>query len=132
MKELRRGVVIKWTHGEPKVANGLRVVDDMLSKPRLCPNTLYVNAYLKHRQLTYERIGDVQGLVEEDDYLYTTLDISGYWQLDVAPDFITYLGFMWTGDYYAFSHLPFRVASTCYAYSYIKAVLYRPFRKEGG
>ena len=68
-------------------------------------------------------------LVGEGDFLYTTDDTSR--QLAVAPEHDTFWGFHWKGVYYAFIHMPFGVASTCYVYTHIKAELYMPFRQAG-
>ncbi len=85
-KAAQQGAVRQWEGPSgPTVINGLRVVEKE-GKRRLCINPMYVNAFMKYRPLKYEMLQDVSGYLERGDWMVTTDDKSGYWQLAIHPD----------------------------------------------
>lgn len=70
-------------------------------------------------------------LTNPGDFMTTSDDKSGYWQLDMHPDMWQYLGFEYKGIYYCFKVLPFGISIACWIYSVIKQEVYRPARNQG-
>lgn len=126
------GLIAKWPFKErPTVVNGIKVVDDKPDKPRMCINPMYLNAFLEHQPLQYEKLQDLINLIGQGDYMTSSDDKSGYWQLDMHPDMWQYLGFEYKGIYYCYKVLPFGVSIACWIYSVIKQELYRPLQSLG-
>lgn len=97
----------------------------------MCINPTYPNMFMKYEPLSYEQVADAAGYVQPTDYLYTTDDKSGYWQLPVHPDMWQYLAVEWQGTLYYWPSLPFGVAPACYIYTSLKRELFRPVRQAG-
>ena len=131
-KAVAKGVVAKWpfTH-PPTVVNGLRVVDDKLPKLGLCINPMYINLFLRYEPLQYERLVNLTNIIKLGEYMTTSDDKSGYWQLDMHPDMWQYLGFEYKGVYYCFKVLPFGISIACWIYSIIKREIYKPLQDAG-
>ena len=86
VKALAKGVIAEWPFPEPPtVVNGLKVWDDKLPKLRLCINPMYINLFLKYEPLKYDRLQDLMDIIGLGDFMTTSNDKSGYWQLDMHP-----------------------------------------------
>ena len=79
-----KGVIAKWPLKEcPTVVNGIKVVDDKPDKPRIssissmCINPMYLNAFLEHQPLQYEKLQDLINLIGQGDYMTSSDDKSG-------------------------------------------------------
>ena len=130
-KCLQKGVVKKWIGMEPpKVVNGLKVVTDK-PKKRLCINPMYINSHMKYEPVRYEKLTDLTDMVQQGDYLTTSDDKSGYWQIPLHPDMWTYVGIEHKGVYYVCPVEPFGVMSGPHDYTQVKQEIYRPLRELG-
>jgi hypothetical protein len=114
-KSAERGVIREWPADgpPPTVVNGVLVVEKD-GKRRMCINPMYANAKLRHRGVKYERLSDVHDYLTPEDWLYTTDDRSGYWQLPLHPSEWTYFAMQRQGRTYYWLHLPFGVAPACH------------------
>lgn len=133
-KALAMGAVQRWdpAWGQPTVVNPIRVVvSEDGAKKRLCINPMYINLFLRYRPVKYERLQDMPALLRPGDYLYTTDDKSGYWQLPLHPSAYTFLAMEWDGELYYWAHLPFGLAPACQIYTLAKRELYQPLRDLG-
>ncbi len=133
-KAVQMGAVAEWTAdmGQPVIINGLRaVVSADGSKVRLCMNPMYPNLFMEIPPLKYESIKDVCGFVRKGDFLVTTDDKTGYWNLRLHPDMFPYVAFQWRGVVYYFPALAFGLAPACWVYSTLKRELFRPLRNLG-
>ena len=126
------GVIREWPADgpPPTVVNGVLVVEKD-GKRRMCINPMYVNAKLRHRGVKYERLSDVRDYLTPEDWLYTTDDKSGYWQLPLHLSEWTYFAMQWQGRTYYWPHLPFGVAPACHLYTTLKLEVFRPLRELG-
>ena len=131
-KALAKGVIAEWPFADPPtVVSGLKVVDDKLPKLRLCINPMYINLFLRYEPLQYEKLLDLTHIIQQGDYMSTSDDKSGYWQLDMHPSMWQFIGFQYKGAFYCFKVLPFGISIACWVYSIIKQELFRPLRKAG-
>ena len=114
------------------VVNDLKIVEGK-DKLRTCINPMYINRFMSKDPVRYERLLDLKDMVEPEDYLTTSDDKSGYWQLPLHPSVWKYVDFEFEGQVYCFLMLPFGVMymSACYTYTTIKQEVYRPLRQMG-
>ncbi len=104
------GVIKKWTLNRlSKVVNGIKVVDDK-PKLRLCLNPMYINSYMEYQPVKYENIQALMDMVEEGDYLISSKDKSGYWQMPLHPSMWEYVAFQFEDQVYCFCVTPFGIA----------------------
>lgn len=79
-KRVTAGVMIPWTGAHrPRVVSVLLVVEEV--NLRLCLNTMYASAHAECMSFKYERIADMADITRPGDFIYTTDDKSGYWQV---------------------------------------------------
>lgn len=131
-KGIAKGVMAVWPGPDPPtIVNGIKVVDDKFPKLRFCLVPMYINVFLRYEPVTYEWLQDLVNIIEPGDFMSTSDDKSGYWQLDMHPDMWQYLGFQYKGVYYCFKVLPFGVSTACWIYTVLKKELYRPMREAG-
>lgn len=130
-KAAKQGAIRRWAGPrQPTVINGLRVVvkDD---KRRLCINPMYINAFMKYRPVKYEQLQDVAGYLQQGDWMITTDDKSGYWQLAIHPGVWRFVAFEWQGELWFWPSLAFGLAPACQQYTQLKMELLRPLRDAG-
>ena len=129
---LRKGVIKPWQGTTPiTVISGLGVAVDRLSKKRLILDARYVNLWVAYEAFSYEKLADVPGYLQPEDYIILTDMKSGYHQLKMHPDTAPHLGIQFGGHIYHFEHLPFGLASACKAYTDLMHEVYRPLRMRG-
>lgn len=127
-----KGVVKEWKFDKPpRVRCGLKVVDDKLPKLRLCVNPLYINMFMEYEPVKYEKLQDVVDMAEQGDYLISSDDKSGYWQMPLHPDMWEYLGSHFRGKDYVWCALPFGPAQACGTFTTYKQEFYKPLRQMG-
>lgn len=68
------------------------MVDDK-PKLRLCLNPMYINSYMEYQPVKYENIQALMDMVEEGDYLISSDDKSGYWQMPLHPSMWEHIAF---------------------------------------
>ena len=130
-KAVKKGVVKECPfEGRPKVVNGLKVVTDK-PKPRLCIAPMYINMFMAYDSVKYERVQDLMDPVQEGDFMTTSDDKSGYWQLPLRPDMWTYVGLEHKGKFYVCSVMPVGTMSAPHDYTQIKQEIHRPLRDMG-
>ena len=77
----------------PYCCNPLTVAEG--KKLRLVLDLRHVNQFLHLDKFRYEDLRVVADLIEQGDY-FTKYDlVSGYFHIDIHPDFFKYLGFQW-------------------------------------
>ena len=114
----------------PKKKKKKKVVTDK-PKKRLCINPMYINTHMKYEPVRYETLTDLSDMIEEGDYLTTSDDKSGYWQIPLHPDMWTYVGIEHKGAYYVCPVKPFGIMSGPHDYTQVKQEVYRPLRELG-
>ena len=130
-KALQKKVVVEWPFQDlPRVICGLKVVDDK-PKLRLCINPMYPNVFMEHWPVKYERLLDLVDLLGSGDYMSTSDDKSGYWQLPLHPDMWQYVAFEWRDKIYVWTVPAFGLSVVPYIYSTVKQELFRPLRDMG-
>lgn len=133
-KCLTAGAVRPWPSDQPPptVINGLRVVPGTAGKKdRLCMNPMYPNLFMEIPALKYERVTDVAHYLQPTDFMFTTDDKSGYWNLLLHPSMYEYAAFEWHGKIYFWPALAFGFAPACWVYTTLKQELLRPLRERG-
>ncbi len=140
-KELEKaraaGVIADWPFEQlPQVINGLKVVeklgpDGQVEKLRLCISPQYTNAFMAYDRVRYERLLDIVEMVEASDYMSTSDDKAGYWQMAMHPSTWTYLGFMYKGRVQCWKVLPFGVMDGPFKCTSVKQVVYDSIRQTG-
>lgn len=78
-----------------RIISGLLVAEG--AKLRLCVNTMSVNTHVEYIPFKYDRIADMADITGPEDFFYTTVDKSGYWQMSIHESMHTYLGMEWGG-----------------------------------
>ena len=123
-----KGVIKKWTLDRlPKVVNGIKVVDDK-PKLRLCLNPMYINSYMEYQPVKYENIQALMDMVEKGDYLISSDDKSGYWQMPLHPSMWEYVAFQFEEQVYCFCVTPFGIAEAPRKFTIYKQEVHRPLR----
>jgi hypothetical protein len=64
------------------VMNGIKVVDKKAPKLRKCMD---MNGFLNYEAFMYERWSVVADLFVRGDWMYSTVDTSGYWHVPLHP-----------------------------------------------
>ena len=136
-KARAKGVITDRPFEEPpKVINGLKVVeklgpDGQVEKLRLCISPQYVNAHMKYDRVRYESLEQIIFLVKQSDYMTTSDDKAGYWQMAMHPDIWTYLGFIHKGRLQCWKVLPFGVMDGPFKCTAVKHVVYDIVSRPG-
>ncbi|KXZ51461.1 hypothetical protein GPECTOR_12g424 [Gonium pectorale] len=133
-KALDLGVVARWPAdwGRPTVVNGLRVVVSQGGrKLRLCMNPMYPNLFMHIPRVKYESIADVCGFVMEGDWMITTDDTSGYWNLLLHESMYSITAFQLGEELFYWPAMAFGFAPACWVYTLTKQEVFRPLRVLG-
>ena len=95
------GVIADWPFEQlPQTINGPKVVEKLgpngqVEKLRLCISPQYTNAFMAYDRVRYERLQDTMEMVEASDYMSTSDDNAGYWQMAMHPSTWIYMSFMY-------------------------------------
>ena len=128
----KKGVIKKWTlHETPTVVNGLKVVDDKPEKLRLCLVPMYINSFMAYEPVKYEQLQDLVDMVEREDYLISSDDKSGFWQVPLRPSMWRYVAFQFQDQVYTWCVNPFGVAEVPGKFTTYKQEVHRPLRQLG-
>ena len=76
-------------------------------------NPMDPNLFMAIPPLKYERVTDLAAYVQKEDYLFTTDDKSGYWNLLLHPAMRTIAAFEWEGELYYWLAMAFGFAPAC-------------------
>ncbi|GLC48086.1 hypothetical protein PLESTB_000713500 [Pleodorina starrii] len=99
-------------------------------KKRLILDARYVNEHVVTPGFKYETLAAMQQVLQPNDYAFTIDFKSGYHHVDMHPDFWTFLGFRWDGQFYVFTQLPFGLAPACWAFTKVTRELLTRWRTE--
>jgi len=125
-----KGVIVEWPFAEPpKVVNGLKVVEG--KKNRLCINPMYINVFMEYFTVKYEGVRDLVDIIQLGDFMSTSDDKSGYWQLPLHPDMWQYMGMAWKDRYIVWRMTAFGISVLPWIYSTVKQEVYRTLRLRG-
>lgn len=100
-------------------------------KLRLILDARYLNDHLHIPAFKYETLSGLHAVLQPNDYMFTVDLKSGYHHVDMHPDYQTYLGFWWEGQFYVFTQLPFGLAPACWAFTKVTRELLNLWRLEG-
>ena len=79
----------------------------------------HVNEYLTCPKFEYERLSDLDSLMQPGEFMVGIDLTNSYWQLRMNDAALEYLGFEWRGKYYVFSVLPFGLKTAPWGFSKI-------------
>ena len=79
----------------------------------------HVNEFLKCPKFKYERLSDLEALMQPGEFMVGIDLTNSYWQLRMNDAAHEYLGFEWRGKYYVFTVLPFGLKSAPWGFSKI-------------
>ena len=128
----RKGVIKRWTlQKPPTVVNGLKVVDDKPEKLRLCLVPMYINSFMAYEPVKYEQLKDLVDMVEKEDYLISSDDKSGFWQVPLHPSMWKYVAFQFQDQVYTWCVNPFGIAEVPGKFTIYKQEVHRPLRQLG-
>ena len=91
----------------------------------------YVNRFVRYEPVRYEQLTDVLPFAQRDWYAIVTDLKFGYHHLRLRHRDWPYLAVHWKGRTLLLTHLPFRLASACAAFTTIQAAFYCPLRYNG-
>ena len=86
---------------------------------------------MKYDRVRYESLEQIIFLVEQSDYMTTSDDKAGYWQMAMHPDIWTYLGFIHKGRLQCWKVLPFGVMDGPFKCTAVKHVVYDIVSRPG-
>ena len=86
---------------------------------------------MEYKPTKYEKLQDLVDMVEEGDFLISSDDKSGYWQMPLHPSMWEYVAFQFQGKVYTWCVNPFGVAQAPAQFTMYKQEVYRPLRQRG-
>ena len=86
------------------------------NKPRLCVNLMYVNNWIIDKPFTLDTLKDVPRVIEENVFLTSIDDKSGFDNVKLAPDSYDFVVFQWAGYFFRCLTLPFGFKLSSYIY----------------
>lgn len=128
---LASGALVAWSTVsavKPQVVNGLGVVKNHKGKLRLILDCRYLNLFLPYEHFKYEQLSDAIEYLQPDDCFVLTDAKSGYHHIPMHKDTWTYLAIEIDGQLYAYTHMPFGLATACRIYTIVMGEVYRPLR----
>jgi len=132
LAELLQAGTIEKVTDLPHIISPLGVVPKKGSdKLRLIFDGQYLNSYLIIPSFKYEDLSFCSQYLKPNDYIITSDLSSGFHHLDIDPDFWTYLGFEWQGQYYVYTGMPFGVAPAPWAFTKLTRELLNRWRAMG-
>ncbi|KAL9970917.1 hypothetical protein ACROYT_G023375 [Oculina patagonica] len=131
---LLTGCVTKVNRADIHIVSPLGVVKNSVKK-RLILDLKFVNKYLGIPKFKYEDIRTVRDIFALCNWFFKFDYKSGYHHVDILPNHQKFLGFSWTlvGEkkWFAFTVLPFSLASATYVFSKIQKALVKHWREQG-
>mmetsp|Transcript_27203 Transcript_27203/g.33009 ORF Transcript_27203/g.33009 Transcript_27203/m.33009 type:complete len:630 (+) Transcript_27203:1385-3274(+) len=100
-------------------------------KKRFIWNGRYVNSFLIVPKFKYEGLYMVPDLLERGGSMWSFDLLSGYYHVELHPDFHQYVAFEWEGVYYYFAVLPFGLAIAPYCFCKLTGELTKRWRSLG-
>ena len=131
---LLTGCVTEVNRADIHVVSPLGVVKNSVKK-RLILDLRFVNKYLRIPKFKYEDISTARDIFALGDWFFKFDYKSGYHHVDILSNHQKFLGFSWTlaGErkWFAFTVLPFGLASAPYVFSKIQKALVKHWREQG-
>lgn len=127
---LRAKAIMIWP-GQPRCVSPLNVATRANGKQRLILDLRHVNDYLMVPKFRMESLSVLTDLADLEDLMFSLDLASGYHQVDIDPRFFTYLGFEWKGTFYAYTVLPFGLASAPWCFTKIMRSVSSHLRFKG-
>ena len=135
LRELMKGRCVRKLSIKPCICSPLSVVSSSSGKLRLVVNLRHLNQFLKKEKFKYEDLRVAVLMFEEGDFLFKFDLKSGYHHLDIFEEHQQYLGFAWEFEgkiqYFAFTVLPFGLATACYAFTKLMRPMVKHWRSRG-
>ena len=128
---LASGALVEWdkvSTVQPQIVNGLGVVKNHKGKLRLILDCRYLNLLLPYEHFKYEQLSDAIEYLQPNDHFVLTDAKSGYHHIPMHKDTWTYLAIEVDGRLYAYTHMPFGLATACRIYTIVMGEVYRPLR----
>ena len=121
---------------KPYVCSLLSVVSNTAGKLQLVLNLRYLNQFLHLVRFKYEDLHIAALMFEANEYLFKFNLKSGYYHVDIHPDYFHFLGFQWEEkgylvSYFAFTVLPFGLSTACYVFTKLMRPLVRFWLGKG-
>jgi len=126
-----RGAIRELGPGHACVVNPLGVVGPAGGKQRLILDARYPNAFVKYVAFHYQSLSHLPTLAQGMKFLLISDLKAGYHHVPLADQDQPYLAFAWQGKVFAFTVLPFGLASACRIYTVVMEEMYRPLRTLG-
>ena len=130
INEFLNSGAIQMVDHRPHIVSPLGIVFQK-DKSRLIFDGRYVNSFLQIPAFKYEDLGCCYQYLKPNDYMLTYDLSKGYHHIDIAEEFVTYLGFQWQDQYYVFTSLPFGLAPACWAFTKLTRELLNKWRRRG-
>lgn len=131
---LLTGCVTEVDCADIHIVSPLGVVKNSVKK-RLILDLRFVNKYLRIPKFKYEDIRTARDIFALGDWFFKFDYKSGYHHVDILPNHQKFLGFSWTlagvKKWFAFTVLPFGLASAPYVFSKIQKALVKHWREQG-
>jgi hypothetical protein len=129
-KELEKlvhyGAILKCprSFGIPKCVSPIGCVPKKCLGKRLIVDMRSVNQHIHCPTFQYDDINTVYDLIQPDDELVTLNLEKEFYHIPIHPDFWTYLGMCWKGQYYVWKVLPFGLnVSPYYFFKSVRVVV---------
>ena len=120
---------------KPYICSPLSVVSSSSGKLRLVLNLQHLKQFLKKEKFKYEDLWVAMLMFEEGDFLFKFDLKLGYHHLDIFEEHQQYLGFAWEfegkSQYFAFTVLPFGLATACDAFTKLMRPMVKYWRSRG-
>ena len=100
-------------------------------KKRLIFNGMYINRHIERRRFVYEHVGMTRDLLEPGGFMWSCDLSSGYYHVELHPDFHQYVAFCLDGIYYQFAVMPFGLSIAPYVFTRITRELAQRWRAMG-
>lgn len=122
--------VIKVTY-TPHVVNPLTVAQNSAGKKRFILDLRLVNLHIRKQKIQFEDYKTASQFFKHNAYMFKWDFRSGYYHIDIAENYRTFLGFQWDGMYYCFTVLPFGLSSAPFIFTKIFRPLVKIWRLRG-
>ena len=128
---LQRQDVIEEVSEKPVCILAMQAVPKKNNKFRLVVDCRPVNIHIDTPKFSQEGISVVSEIIEKDDKMITIDLESGFYHVEIHPEFRKFLGFMWKGKYYVWKRMPFGVSCAPYFFNKILKPVINFLRENG-
>lgn len=130
--ELTAAGAAREVQARPKVVLPLNVIPKRQEgKFRLLLDGRKVNEFLYCPRFKFERLTELEHLLQPGEFMMGVDLKDGYWQLRMSEEAQQYLGFEWQGRYYVFTVLPFGITSAPWGFQKLMREFSARLRSRG-